>query len=54
MNVRLWSAAMHKEDSRWTVRPGDAAAVSRAFRLLAEYREAEPRMGWRLETRGTK
>lgn len=51
-NVRLWSASLRKEDSRWRVEPGDAKGVERAFRLLQEYVESEPRAGWRLETRG--
>lgn len=53
-NVRLWSTTLHREDSRWTVKPGDVAGVERAWRLLAEYQASEPRSGWRLETRGTE
>lgn len=51
-NVRLWSATLRREDSRWRVEPGDAKGADRAFRLLAEYMDAEPDAGWRLETRG--
>ena len=50
-NVRLVDSDGNV-DSSWTVRPGDSSRVEWSWNLLADYRRAEPEVGWHLETRG--
>jgi len=50
-NVRIVNGD-GRADCAWTVTPGDAARIAWSWRILAEYRDAEPDSGWHLETRG--
>lgn len=52
-NVRLMNA-LHEDGGEFYVAPGDAKALAYVKAMLAECREAEPRAGWYLETRGTE
>jgi hypothetical protein len=51
-NVRLVDADGNV-DSSWHVEPGDTKRAEWSVALLHEYRDAEPRRDWHLQTRGT-
>lgn len=42
-----------RADGEWYCAPDDKARLAHVRKVLAEYQEAEPARGWKLQCRGT-